>query len=225
MDYPEIWILLTTYNREEYALRTIQALKQNFIYPNVGFFISDDGSPSGHVERLVHEIGTEYQIRVYNSSRRGVGHGMNHCLRQIFEFADLVLMMEDDWILEKPLEVEPYMRLLRDHPEYGLVRFGYLAAGLLGYLVSEEGKLFWRLESNGETYRYSGHPSLRHKRFHEQYGYYDEGLAPGWTELSMCGRVNQNPSGPHLVYPADCGAWGFFGHIGGDSLKDTQPER
>lgn len=220
---PVIAILLTTYKRTDAALRTIQAIKKNMEWDQVYWHVSDDGSDHNHVSRVVSEIGSNYRIEVYNSNRRGVGHGMNYCLREIFKTTPLVITLEDDWELNQPLNMRPYVDLLTNHVEYGMIRFGYLAPNLLGYLVSEEGKLFWRLEPNGETYRFTGHPSLRHQRFFEQYGYYYEGLAPGATELTMCGAVNANPNGPHIVYPAECGQWGFWGHTGGESLADITP--
>lgn len=224
MSDPIVTILLTTYVRDT-AFKTIESLKKNLGWGNLMWWISDDGSPSDHVQQLKDAIGPTYRIETYNSDRKGVGHGMNYSLRKIYEICDLCLVMEDDWELEKPLDLSPYVRLLTNTDNYGLVRFGYLSANLLGYLVSEEGKLLWRLEPNGETYRFTGHPSLRHKRFHQHYGWYDEGLPAGWTELSMAGKVNQFPKGPHIVYPTDCGTWGFFGHIGSESLRDIQPEK
>lgn len=224
MEDPIIAVLLTTYKRTNYALETIRAIKENLQWPQVLWWISDDGSPSSHVEQLVQEIGPSYRIHTYNSERRGVGHGMNHCLREIFKETPLVMPLEDDWRLSAPLDMRPYVNTLMNHEEHSFIRFGYLSTNLLGYLISEEGKLFWRLENNGETYRMTGHPSLRHSRFFESYGYYDEGLAPGMTELSMCGKTNAK-AGPNILYPADCGAYGFFGHIGSESLADVEPVR
>jgi len=223
MTEPAICVLLTTYQRTDCALKTIQGIKQNFHYPQLWWWICDDGSPKGHVSALVDEIGPTYNVRVFDANRRGVGYGMNNSLRSIFDVSDLVLVMEDDWYLSLPLDVSPYVNTLVNHPETGMIRFGYLSPNILGYTVSMENKLFWRIDSNGETYRFTGHPSLRHRRFHTVYGYYDEGLAPGMTELSMCGKVNQRPDGPHILYPCEAGAWGFFGHIGATSLADISP--
>lgn len=223
MSQPVLWILLTTYRRTEECLQTVQALKQNLIYGNIGWVVVDDGTGGNHLRDIVEEIGYSYTI-IRRELREGVGANMNWGLRQIFDRGDeLILTMEDDWILDRPVDMEPYVNLLINHEKYGMVRFGYLAANLLGYLVSEEGKLFWRLEPNGETYRFAGHPSLRHKRFFDHYGFYAEGLSPGGNELSMCHKVNVNPTGPYIVYPADCGQWGFFGHIGSESLGEIVP--
>jgi hypothetical protein len=218
-----IYILLTTYQRTEYAIRTIRALKNKFHWPNIGWWISDDGSPPGHVEALVHEIGPSYNIQFYNSARKGVGHGMNVSLQKIFDLTPLVLVMEDDWELNVDLDMTPYVSLLENNSEMGMIRFGYISPNIQATTISAEGKLFWRFDPNGEQYRFSGHPALRHARFHQVYGYYDEGLSAGYTELSMCGKVNAAPNGPSILYPVECGAYGFFGHIGTQSLAGEIP--
>lgn len=223
MTNPAIAILLTTYKRPECAIKTIRALKENLRWDQIWWCISDDGSPMSDVNAYSAEIGPSYNIRIFNSDRQGVGVGMNRALKKIFETTDLVLVMEDDWVLQRPIDVGPYVRTLTNNPTHGMIRYGYISPNVLGYLISEENTLYWRLEPNEETYRFVGHPSLRHKRFHEVYGWYDEGLPAGMTELSMCGKVNQKPDGPSILYPAECGQWGFFGHIGAESLADIQP--
>lgn len=216
-----IHVLLTTYVRTDCAVRTVDAVKRNLRWPDIQWWISDDGSPAGHVDQLVETINGPYTL--YNSERKGVGHGMNTCLRAIFSQGTLVLVLEDDWELTNPFDPTPYVRLLEDHLDYGMVRLGYLSGNLSGITESVENRILWRLKHNGETYRFAGHPSLRHKRFHESYGYYPEDRSPGLTELAMCHNVNAI-SGPHIVYPAECGQWGIFGHIGAEHLGDIEPE-
>lgn len=225
-DATPVWILLTTYRRTAEALQTVRAIKEKLLWSNLGWYVSDDGSSTEHVKAIFSEIGPEYATRFYNSERRGVGHGMNHCLKDIFtNLSPLVLLTEDDWLLHSPLDLTPYVNTLMNHEEHSHIRFGYLSPNLLGYLISEEGKLFWRIEPNLETYRAVGHSRLLHARFHNFYGWYDEGLAPGMSELSLAGKVNQKSGGPTILYPAECGAYGFFHHIGSESLADIQPVR
>lgn len=222
--FPPVYILLTTYKRTDTALRTIRNIKEKLVYPNYGWYISDDGSSDEHVGSVMEEIGTDYHRYFYNSNRKGVGHGMNYCLQHLWSMGiELVVSMEDDWELNNPLDLVPYVKTLIDHPENGLIRFGYLAEGLLAENVFQEGLMYWNLKNNGFTYRYAGHPHLKHKRFHDIYGYYDEGWPAGVTELSMCGKTNLKQEGPNLLYPADCKANGLFSHIGTVSLKDIKP--
>lgn len=222
MEQPIICILLTTYKRTEVALSTIRGLKQNMLWGNIMWWVSDDGSPSGHVKQLIEEIGHSYRIETYNSNRKGVGHGMNYSLDKIFEITPLVLVMEDDWYLHQPMDMTPYVRTLMNHEEYGMIRFGYLSTNILMKTQAAENKLYYTLEPNEETYRFTGHPSLRHKRFHEKYGWYREGLAPGETELSMCHNVN-SIVGPIIAHPGDYNCYGAFHHIGSESLANVQP--
>lgn len=218
---PVVTILMTTYLRTGCAIKTIQGLKQNLLWPQINWWISDDGSPREHTQAIVNEIGPSYNIQLFNSERRGVGFGMNYCLRKIYEKTSLVFLTEDDWFLDKPLDLRPYVNLLTNHPEYGLVRFGYMCADLLLYVISEENKLLYRVEPNLQTYRYVGHPKLVASRFFEYYGWFDEGIPPGLTELAMCGRVNSKQPGPHIVIPADYSCYGAFSHLGSTSLADT----
>lgn len=221
----EICILLTTYQRTEMALKTIIGIQNYLKYSNLSWYVSDDGSGSDHNKKVLSAIHPSYTVRVFNSARHGVGHGMNYCLRKIFaEITPLVLVMEDDWYLDKPFDIKPYASFLLKDSTAGMVRFGYLSPGIAGDLISAENKLMWKIRPNGYQYRFAGHPSLRHSRFHQIYGYYDEGLSPGQTELSMCGKVNARPNGPGIYFPAECNAWGFWGHIGAESLADVNPE-
>lgn len=220
-----IWIILTTYKRTSQALKTIEGLKQNLRYDNIGWIVTDDGSEGNHLQRLVDAIGSSYTMHTYNGNRKGVGHNMNFALHKVFDELNgkLILMMEDDWYLEKPLDITPYVNLLLNSDRFGMVRFGYAAAGLKAELISEEDRLLWQLDFCDYQYRFTGHPSLRHKRFHANYGYYEEGLTPGFTELDMCAKVNKK-DGPKIVIPYEFNMWGAFGHIGTDSLADVEPE-
>jgi hypothetical protein len=221
-----IWIILTTYKRLDIATKTIQGLKENFRYDNIGWIITDDGSGPDHLNHLVSVVGPSYTVFTYDGNRKGVGHNMNWALHKVFDDlgGSLILMMEDDWYLEKPFDVEPYTKVLLNNPNAGMIRFGYAAAGLEAELVSMNDRLLWDLHRNSYTYRFTGHPSLRHKRFHETYGYYAEGLAPGLTELDMCAKVNAK-DGPRIYIPYEFNQWGAFGHIGSESLADVEPEK
>lgn len=222
MDYPPIWILMTTYRRTEIAIKTIQAVKQNFIWPNIGWIITDDGTGNDHLQRLVEEIGYSYAIHTYNGQRRGVGHNMNWGLRKIWEMgAELTLMLEDDWECHKPFDPSPSVKLLMNNSDAGMVRYGYMSAGLSGEVVSKEDSLWLRFHRNMYTYIYSGHASLRHRRLHEKVGMFSEGLRPGENELDFCAKYNATSNAPDIYWPLDYGHIGPFVHIGAESLADT----
>lgn len=217
-------ILIITYTRTETALRTIRALGRNLEYPpeRLYFHIADDGSPGTHVKQLmdaIHEF-CPNKITLSNSQRQGVGVSMNLGQRACFERADYILWLEDDWELVHPFNPTSCMELLRDDHTLGMIRLGYVSPGIQGEIISGANRLWWRLKK-GPTYTFSGHASIRHRRFYDAYGRYQTTLAPGATELYMCGTFN-NTAGPDVVVPV-YNEYGIFAHIGTVSLKDEQP--
>lgn len=222
MDQVPIWILLTTYKRTEIAIKTIRGIKENFLWGNIGWIVTDDGTGGDHLSTLVNEIGGSYAVASYDGARKGVGHNMNWGLRKIWEMgAELTLMLEDDWYLDKPFDPTPHVNLLMNNPDAGMIRFGYLSEGLLADVVSKENRLWLKFRQNGYQYIYAGHASLRHKRFHQKVDMFSEGLAPGWNELDFCDKYNKTPHAPSIYWDLTYGNIGPFHHIGSESLADV----
>lgn len=215
-DYPIVIALIITYRRLELALATIRSVREMVVYPNIGFHIADDGSGAGYIQALLNEIGPSYHTTVSLTAQPsgGVGHNMNLGIETCLERADLWLHLEDDWALREPLDLTPCVELLVDDPNIGMVRLGRLSADLLGRSYSGAGKLWWLLQRNANPYIYSGNAALKHRRFHEAYGSYKEGLTPGKTELWYCGQFNANKEGPGIVWPAWLTYEQTFQHIG-----------
>lgn len=222
MEISPIWILLTTYTRTDIAIKTIRGIKDNFQYSNIGWCITDDSTGGEHIQKLKNEIGGSYSIVVYDNEKHlGVGHNMNWGLRKIWEMgADLVLRLEDDWLLEKPFDPTSCVNLLMNNADMGMIRLGYLSYGLQADLISREDRLWWAFRNTGYTYTYAGHAALVHKRFHQAVGMYSEGLRPGDNELDFCAKFNATVNAPKIVWPADYGNIGPFIHIGAESLAD-----
>jgi len=219
-DWPTVAVLLITYKRTDLALRTIRGVKANLGYENLTWHIADDGSPNGHIGALTAELpeGTT----VSNSSRAGVAASMNLGAKKCMERADFVLWLEDDWELARPYDLRPAVQMLQERGDVGMVRLGYISPGIEGQIITSAGRLWWKLRKGSDTYVFSGHAALRHRRFIEAYQPYQEGLTPGETELWMCGTFAKK-QGPDIVLPMDTGQWGAFGHIGGESLNGVKP--
>lgn len=218
-DWPLVAVMIVTYKRTELALRTIRGIQKHLDYPRLAWHIADDGSSPEHVTALQEAIGVGCGFT--NAERKGVGRSMNLGMDACLAKADHILWLEDDWELTTPFDLRPCVRLLEDDASIGMVRLGYVSPGIKGELVSGAGRLWWKL-GKGPTYTHVGHAALRHRRFCEAYGHYQEGLAAGETELYMCGTFNTH-DGPTVAVPAWTGEWGAFGHIGGESLKDLRP--
>lgn len=208
---PLVVAQIITYERRALAIQTIRSVKERILYPHLEFHISDDGSRTGHVDALIAEIGKDYKVTVTNSARGGVGRSMNFGAREILKRSDLILHLEDDWIIPEgqELDLQPFVDLLLKEQSIGMVRLGLLTVDMQGTTVGLNGRVWWKL-NKGPPYTFNGHPSLRHRRFYEAYGPYREGLLPGETEVAMCWQFNNMP-GPAVVIPPCVSA---FQHIG-----------
>lgn len=219
-EWPKVMALLITYKRTELAIRTVAGVKSNLTYPGeLRWIVADDGSDREHLEAIYRAIGEE--MPTVHNGRKGAGSSMNAGTAMALREADYILWLEDDWELQVPFDLTPCVGMLQERDDIGMVRLGYISPGIQGTLISAAGRLWWKL-AKGPTYTFTGHAGLRARRFCEAYGPYQEGLTPGETELYMCGTFNNKP-GPDIALPAWAGEWGFFGHIGSESLKDVRP--
>lgn len=221
MDLPKVAIVMVTYERTEYAVRTVQGIARNLLYPEhlLGWYIGDDGSALEHIGAITEEI--PYQHTFIGQHSEKFRPGTNHCgqswnmaLRAALDWAHIVLWLEDDWDLQRPLSIEPYVRLLMEKPEVGMVRLGHLPVGSALTSIGHDGVHYLRYEKTTQ-YAYSGNPSLRHRRFVETYGFFAEDKNPGEVEVDLDDRVRAN-HGPEIWWPVDIGGWGVFAHIGAE---------
>lgn len=212
-----ITIILQTYKRTEYALRTIHAARRNLIYGgDLRWFVADDGSDAEHVGAVLEAVGGD--LLSYHSARRGYGANANAAWSAVDHVGALTLWLEDDWELRQPLDLYAYAALLMETSEVGMVRLGVLNLDIRGRSWAHGGRVYWKLDREPHiegTPVFTGHPSLRHRRYRETYGPYPEGLTPGDTELAYAYQFRWAPQdAPAIVWPADYPAAGFFGHIG-----------
>lgn len=222
-DLPKLAIVLLTYKRREEAVRTICALSENLGYEKElrGWYVADDGTGDNHVESLLEELGKKEEHVIGHHSHRfspKTGIGWNKGLGIAHQFSDYVLIMEDDWVLTKPFDIHPYMQMLGEREDVGMVRLGGLAVGNNLEIVGHQGHHYLKYHKD-KQYAYSGNPHLRHARFVNAYGWFsNEKLNPGELELEYDGRV-RSMDGPDIWRPSDIPGWGIFGHIGKDIYR------
>jgi hypothetical protein len=211
-----ITVILQTYKRTDVALRTIAAAREFLRYGDLRWYVADDGSPAEHFYAVMDAIGEP--IVGYHTERRGYGANANAAWHNADRHGALTFWLEDDWELRQPLDLYPYACLLMETEEIGMVRLGVLNLDIRARSWAHDGRVYWKLDREPHiegTPVFTGHPSLRHRRYREVYGDYPEGLAPGDTELAYAYQFRQgSPDAPGIVWPADYPAAGFFGHIG-----------
>ena len=206
-----ITVILQTYQRTEYALRTIAAARELLHYDGrLDWYVADDGSAPSHVAHILDALDTPFG----HSLRRGYGANANAA----WDAAEsaLTVWLEDDFVLTQPLDLTPHAYTLMDSPAVGMIRLGYIDGAMLQPAQTFAGRRYHTLARDWPDtsfYAFTGHPSLRHARYRDAYGRYPEGLTPGDTELAYAYQYRIG-EGPLVVWPEGYPADGYFAHIG-----------
>lgn len=219
---PPLAIGMVTYKRTAEALKTIRSTIKNLNYPQelIGFYLADDGSDEKHHTTLLKELAKhdirvigEHNERFREESNYNCGKGWNKGLGICHQYSEFVLWLEDDWNLERPLDLVPYVTLLRDREDVGIVTFRILSVGAEVRTVGYNGEIFLDYQKTTQ-YAYSGNPYLRHGRFTRKYGWFAEDRSPGHIELDMDDRFRLSENGPAIWRPVNLSIWGGWSHIG-----------
>ena len=158
-----IVICFLTYERTEYAIRTIRAAQQLTCADGFGWYVADDGSRAEHFNAVLDELRFfgAWVIGAH-SERQGYGAMANRAWKEANEVSDLTLWLEDDWELRTPFDLTSYANLARDEEQnVGMVRLGYLNLHMAGFVFGHGGRLYWRLNREVDPYVFTGHPALR----------------------------------------------------------------
>lgn len=205
------------------AVKTIQSTIENLDYPQElrNWFVYDDGSPTGHNTILKETLKNE-QVSQYISSRMRpegkedtfhCGLGWNKILGLAHQNSDFVLFLEDDWNLDEKLSLFPYIKLLTENPDVGIVSFRILSVGADVHTVGYDGQIYLQYARTTQ-YAYSGNPHLRHARFVQSYGWFQEDCNPGNIELKQDDKYRLATEGPKIWRPLNISVWGAWKHEG-----------
>lgn len=177
-DWPLLAILVITYNRLPLLRGTLQHLHEHLDYVGEKLWVvADDGSDDGTPQTLAEEFPA---VQVVRSNRVGLGANGNAGLRFALSRAEYVLQMQDDMHLLSHLDLHPHVEKLRADPTCGYIRlWGVAGHKYQGQLEGQYWRIWWH---SPELYIPSDRPHLKHRRFHEWYGLYPEGLKTAETE-------------------------------------------
>lgn len=227
-DLPKISILLLTYRRTEMVLRTIESTCNNLVYPKelMSWCVADDGSPREEFELILDTLKKHGQNVIYSHNERMrnpgqedtffSGMGWNKAMGVAYQNTDFVLQEEDDWELEQPFDLVPYVKLLQEREDVGLVSFRILSVGCDVHTVGHDGIHYLKYQRTTQ-YAYSGNPHLRHARFVQHYGWFAEDVNPGGIELAQDDRYRLDVAGgPAIWRPVTIDPWGAWHHIGNE---------
>lgn len=210
MNRDSVIVMICTFNRTDYAVRTIKAIKAKLKYSGeIYYYLADAGSTEEHYKACLDELGEVWgKHHIYQSP----GDNWNLAMNAIFRETDFCLRLEDDFELRRELDITPYVKALKEKENWGIIRLGHLPIDLNCYTVGYDG-IHYLMMYRTTQYAYSGNPLIMHKRFWNHYGSYHRDLSPGQTETEYDARFRQK-EGLEIVWPVDLGGWGIFAHIG-----------
>lgn len=211
-------IVLLTYNRIEYAKRTLESVLDELDF-NGGLrvHIASDGDGESYIAQLT-KICEEYDVPCAstNSERGGYGRNYNLATQAVHEWSDFVLPLEDDWELVREFSPVPLMRAMHT-TGIGCMRLGYLGwtQDFRGRFISAEEMHFIEFDpASPEPHVFAGHPRLETVEFQRLVGPWPEGLSPGATEFAVAHIPAARRGVAWPLTLADTRGGDLFAHIG-----------
>lgn len=214
-------IILLTYQRTEYALRTIRSVQKNLIFTgDVAWYLADDGSRPEHHQELMVEMTVRgnCDIRGSHNSKMGYGRSANTAVSYLHDIGyDVTLWLEDDWELPAHLDITPYVAMLNERRDIGMVRLGHMPVDLSLFSIGYDGRMYMNILATRQ-YMYSGNPHLKHYRFMDAYKWMPVDRNPGETEVSYDHQIRSLVAAdtPKIVWPLAIGDTFPWAHIGNE---------
>lgn len=232
MDYPPVAIMLFTYRRFSTAVRTLGALRTHLSYSGrVHVHIADDGSPplldgTPHGEALMLEAAKwAASVSRTDSEQHGYGASYNRATQVTHEIAEILLPLEDDWELQRPLHLDPLVETLLGKYEVACIRMGYVGytQELRGrFIPTPAGQMLLFDPLSPEPHVFAGHARLETRQFERSVGAWPEMVPAGATEFEVSHReaARRGVAWPlDVIKPSE----GLFAHIGAEAYNTHQP--
>ena len=189
-------ILVTTYApgavRVEAAERSIASWREHLIVDpkrEIRLHVADDGSVPGlnYGEDWWRAQAHGWATVSYSRQERGgVGMSLNKGIAALE--TPYILYPMDDWSLLYPMQIEPWLALLKDNEDTGCIRMGQPSGSVRG----GRGKRFGLLvgvDFERYAFYWSLTPALYHQRFFDAYGEFLENVSPVAPERDYNLRV------------------------------------
>lgn len=182
-------IMLLTYNRLAYAQTTLDStLMYVRTKEPLSVHIASDGDSDSYLAVLKAIAGAyDREVTTSNSQRGGYGANYNMATQVVHSRATHVLVLEDDWELQRELDLDLYIGVLEELSA-GCIRMGYLGytQPLRAEFAASHGRHWLRLDpASPEPHVFAGHPRLETVAWQRQVGPWPEGLEPGQTEFAV----------------------------------------
>jgi glycosyltransferase involved in cell wall biosynthesis len=226
MAYPDLAILIVTYNRKEVLHQTIANVLQHISYSGaLRLFVADDGSTDGTQEM----IRDSYPLaNLIQSKRVGLGANCNAGLATCWSYTPYTVQLQDDMVPKAPMNMDRHVQKLMRDETAGYIRlWGIGGHRYVATLQDQSPDLgahygaYWQIHWDcPELYVASDRPHIKHQRFHARFGMYPTGLTTSMTEEVWCKQTKAVAStsgfNPNVLVPHGMETESNWDHVGWD---------
>lgn len=188
MTWPDVAVLIPTFNRAEIVSRTVELIASHLRYSGrVSIYVGCDGDDDTP-ERLNGKPCTVLARRA-GAQRSGIGANVNRLLKAAQRAGcELFITMDDDHHLVAPLALDRHVSKLMRDASAGRIHLLMEAANdehfdPYRFTATLDKDHYWRVHwDSPEHFIMSFRPNLTHLRWWEVMGYLPESLRTGETE-------------------------------------------
>lgn len=213
---PTVGILLLTYERTEYAKRTVASVFNHLKYDGeIVWYVADDGSSATHFDEICAYIcehgGSLVSSHQTKADNRGYGVNANTAWKWLHQNnIDITFWLEDDWEMVRDFDITPHVNTINDG-HAGMIRTAFIPLWASMKTTYHSEQYYLELLKDA-LYAYSGNPHLKHHDFALSYGFMPEDRNPGETEIAYDHIVRHTEGLPILIPAEICNP--PFQHIG-----------
>jgi hypothetical protein len=211
-----ITIIMTVWfidkQRKQAAENTLQSWNDRLMYEgDIHLHVADDGST---LKWKPEKFWKRSEITYSRQERHGVGASLNAGIKKAHT---IFLYMVDDWSLSQSFDITPWVQVLTENNNLGIVRLGPPHPDMTGTI-----KMFttnwqgWGLLLNRHHFAIGHRPQLIHQRLIEYYGWFDEDTSALECERLYNQRWVEDRNGPGAILALPHP----FIHSGSESVSD-----
>ena len=226
------------HRRRKLAVLVLQRLKQYLKFTGYKpvLIFGNCGHDEEYVKTVQEAAGDWLYMTIqgeeWEDIHNGLNDAMNKTLKEAFKLSPVVLRLEDDWVLEKELDIGPWCDLLQEDDKVCGVRLGQIQIDpeCVKPYRPDLG-LDWLDYMPNARYPINHQCFLVHKRLYDLVGWYREDMSIDEAEFSFGRRfrilTHNFKDGPKVLWPhgqpvdLDESPARFFVHAGGSTLGHT----
>ena len=193
-DLPLVSVCVITYDRLPILQKTVSDFLERCTYPRdkLQLILCDDGSPQP-VQDEMRKL--PFDKFLFAKTNEGLGKNTNKGIK--LADGQYILQLQDDWLLSGSENfIEKALEVFDEFPKIGMVRYESLYSNPYKIKQLHNGEPIWVLQDDLELIKksqdyasYTDRPHIKRKEFHQQLGYYREGVPMTKMEIDFVWRV------------------------------------